>query len=94
MSPIDLILQQLTDPFRVGLLAALVATMLRTEAATGRLKPLAAGAVFVAALIPLTVTRALAADAWLQFATGLGVNAVWLVVLLGAWTVYRRLRGK
>ena len=94
MSPIDLILQQLTDPFRVGLLAALIATMLRTEAATGRLKPLAAGAVFVAALIPLTVTRALPADPWLQFGLGLGVNVVLLAVLLAAWTLLSRAFGK
>ena len=40
---IDLIQSQLLDPFRIGLIAALVFTMLRTRGATGTVLPLAAG---------------------------------------------------
>ena len=32
----EILFAQLTDPFRLGLIVALVVTMLRTEAVTGR----------------------------------------------------------
>ena len=38
----DLLLSQLADPFRIGLLIALFVTMLRTRAASGVWVPLAA----------------------------------------------------
>ena len=53
---IDLVLSQLTDVFRIGLIVALVITMLRTSAVTGRVLPLAAGVVFVAVIVPSTLT--------------------------------------
>ena len=52
---IDLVLSQLTDLFRVGLMIALVVTMLRTSAVTGRVLPLALGVVFVAVILPSTM---------------------------------------
>jgi hypothetical protein len=51
----DLVLAQLTDPFRIGLLIALVVTMLRTAAVTGRVLPLALGLLFVAVILPTTM---------------------------------------
>lgn len=53
----ELIQSQLTDPFRLGLLVFLYLTMLRTRAQMGEVIPLLAGAVFVAALIPMTTSR-------------------------------------
>ena len=53
---IDLVLSQLTDVFRIGLIVALVITMLRTSPVTGRVLPLAAGVVFVAVIVPSTLT--------------------------------------
>lgn len=51
----DIVLSQLTDPFRIGLIVALVITMLRTSAVTGRALPLALGVVFVAVILPTTM---------------------------------------
>jgi hypothetical protein len=51
----DLVLLQLTDPFRIGLIIALVVTMLRTAAVTGRALPLSLGVLFVAVILPTTM---------------------------------------
>ena len=88
----NLILSQLADPFRIGLLVALVITMLRTEAVTGIWVPLAAGVLFVAVIIPSTTLTALTQPLWQIVAVGLVSNAIILVVILGVWTTYQRLR--
>ena len=51
----DLVLLQLTDLFRIGLIIALVVTMNRTAAVTGRALPIALGVVFVAVILPTTM---------------------------------------
>ena len=88
----DILRGQLLDPFRWGLLAALVATMLRTEAVTGRLVPLAAGVAFVAAIIPSTM--GVPEGAGLARAVGLGLvaNLLVLAALLLAREAWLRLR--
>ncbi|MFY8125527.1 MAG: hypothetical protein ACOVLL_05140 [Hydrogenophaga sp.] len=53
---IDLVLSQLSDVFRIGLIIALVVTMFRTSAVTGRVLPLIAGVVFVAVIVPTTLS--------------------------------------
>jgi hypothetical protein len=53
----DLVLSQLTDLFRIGLLIGLVYTMHRTAAVTGRVLPLALGVVFVAVILPTTLPQ-------------------------------------
>jgi hypothetical protein len=83
-------MSQLSDPFRIGLLIALFVTMLRTQATTGTLLPLAAGAVFVAAILPMTTTSALAATLPVVVGVGIVANAILLAIILGAWTLYRR----
>ena len=88
----DLLIAQLTDPFRIGLLIALVATMLRTQAATGTLVPLAAGVVFVAVIIPVTM-QAAQGPVWQPVALGIVANTVILALIMAIWTVIRRLRG-
>jgi hypothetical protein len=88
----DLLLAQLADPFRIGLIIALVVTMLRTAAVTGRLVPLAAGVVFVAVIIPMTL-QAGQADVSRAVAVGIVTNVILLGVVLGLWTLFRRLRG-
>lgn len=70
----DLIQSQLTDPFRLGLLVFLYLTMLRTRAQMGEVIPLLAGAVFVAALIPMTTSRAAGAELLPAIGAGLVVN--------------------
>jgi len=87
---IELIQSQLTDPFRIGLIVALVFTMFRTQAATGTVIPLAAGVTFVAAILPSTqgaegLTRAVAA--------GIVSNLIILGIVLALAMIIRRLRG-
>jgi threonine/homoserine efflux transporter RhtA len=75
---LDLFISQVSDVFRIGLLAALVYTTWRTSQATGIVMPLIAGAVFVAVIIPTTR----AGWSWTDVGVGLISNAVILAVLL------------
>lgn len=86
----DLFLSQLIDPFRIGLLIALVATMRRTEAVSGRLVPLAAGVVFVAAVIPIAMQGGFDP---VRVGVGILANLVILAAVLAIWTLILRLRG-
>ena len=88
---IDLVLSQLTDLFRIGLMIALVVTMLRTAAVTGRVLPLALGVVFVAVILPSTMPGGSASltDAILA---GLVSNLIILVPVLAVAAVVARLR--
>jgi hypothetical protein len=79
-----LLVQQFTDVFRLGLLAALIYTAWRTRAQTGVLLPLLAGIVFVAVIIPTTMPLP-GVPQWLAIATGLAVNAVITGVFWLAW---------
>ncbi len=79
-----LLVQQFTDVFRLGLLAALIYTTWRTRPQTGVLLPLLAGIVFVAVIIPSTMP-APGVPQWLAMATGRGGNAVIVAVFWLAW---------
>ena len=88
----DLIQSQLMDPFRIGLIVALVFTMYRTRAATGTLLPLALGVMFVAVILPTTSPKPGQAltDAVLA---GLVSNLIILAIVLALAVIVRRLRG-
>ena len=88
---IDLVISQLTDIFRVGLIVALVITMRRTSAVTGRLLPLALGVVFVAVILPTTLPSSAVAlgDA---IVAGLVTNTIILGLVLAVEAIYQRLR--
>ena len=87
----DLVLSQLTDLFRIGLIIALVVTMHRTAAVTGRVLPLVLGVVFVAVMLPATMpsTSASSTDAILA---GLVSNSIILVPVLAFSGLIARLR--
>jgi hypothetical protein len=87
----DLVLVQLADPFRIGLIIALVVTMLRTAAVTGRVLPLALGVLFVAVILPTTMPTGTAsvADAILA---GLISNLIIVGPVLAIATLVVRLR--
>jgi hypothetical protein len=91
---IDTITSGLTEPFRIGLIVALFATMIRTRAATGTLVPLAAGVLFVAVIIPVTMgTSGDAAVSMVQrVLAGIVSNIVILAVVAALWTLWVRLR--
>ena len=89
---IDILIQQLLDPFRIGLLAALVITTIQTSAHTGRTIPLLVGAVFVAVLIPTTMGTD-AGNRTVSIGVGLVANAIILAVILGLVALWRRVSG-
>lgn len=90
---VELLQAQLTDVFRLGLVLALIYTMFRTRAATGMWVPLAAGIAFIAVIIPVTAASPVAAPLWMQVATGVVVNTIFVAVALGVWSVISRSRG-
>lgn len=87
-----LLTEALTDPFRIVLLIGLVLTQRRTAATTGLVLPLAAGCVFVAVLLPMTMN--FGADAGLPKAIGAGLvaNVILLVPMLLAAHLWDRSR--
>jgi hypothetical protein len=89
---IELVQSQLLDPFRIGLIVALVFTMLRTRAATGTLLPLALGVVFVAVILPSTQGSG-AASLTEAVLVGLVSNAIILGIVMALAVIFRRLRG-
>lgn len=79
----EVFLSQISDPFRLGLIVALVLVTFRTRAVTGHWIPLAAGVIFVAVLLPLTTARGMAEGAFSQaVAIGIAANLVLLGVVL------------
>ncbi len=86
----EFFLSQITNPFRIGLLLALFATMLRTNAVTGTLVPLIAGAIFVAVIIPSTFVTAIEIPYGTAVGVGVVVNAILLTLIYAGWTFYTR----
>lgn len=91
MDLIQLFFAQLTDPFRIGLTVALMLTTARTGAVTGWLLPMAAGVVFIAVLIPTTLT---AGQGPLAPAIGIGLvsTSIILAVAMGVRELVLRAR--
>jgi hypothetical protein len=87
----EMLATQLFDPFRLGLIVALVVTMLRTEAVTGRWAPLALGVGFVAFIIPLTTRRGAAEPLWELVLVGLVANLLLLAVVMAIRHVVLRI---
>jgi hypothetical protein len=92
MTLTELFQTQLADPFRIGLLIALIYTTARTVAVTGKVIPLLAGLVFVAVLIPATLTPVPGVTFGQAAGVGIVANAVILAVLLGGYALIRRFR--
>ena len=89
---VELIQSQLMDPFRIGLILALVFTMLRTQAATGTVLPLAAGVIFIAVILPSTQGSG-AVSLTQAVAAGIVSNLIILGIVLALAMIVRRLRG-
>lgn len=92
MSLLDQTIAQLADPFRIGLIIALLITAIRTEAATGKVIPLILGVLFIAVMIPMTTQAGSDRPLWLLAATGVLANAILLGVALAGWSLVHRLR--
>jgi len=83
----QLLFSQLLDPFRIGLLVALVVTAYNTAGTIGVAVPLVLGAVFVAVLIAITMQTGEVATTT-AILTGLAANAILVGIILGlraAW---------
>lgn len=75
----EILLAQLTDPFRIALAVGLVLTMIRTRSATGTALPLAAGILFIAVIIPTTLQSV---GAGLVRHIGLGLVSTTVIVAI------------
>lgn len=89
MPYLDIYLAQLLDPFRIGLLIALVLTAANTAQTLNRWIPITLGIVFVAVLIPFSLDAA--GSKATAVVVGLFSNATILALLLAAKAVYSRL---
>ena len=90
MTLADLFVAQLTDLFRVGMMIMLVITASRTAQNAGTVVPLILGVVFVAVIIPTTLSSDSASKS-IQIGVGLLSNAVILGVLLAVKLLATRL---
>ncbi|RVU43789.1 hypothetical protein [Rubrivivax rivuli] len=88
----DLVLSQLTDVFRIGLIVGLVFMMHRTAAVTGRVLPLALGVLFLAVMLPATMPNP-AVSFTDAIVAGLISNTIILAPVLGVgWLILRSRR--
>lgn len=87
----ELVFSQLSDLFRIGLIVALVVTMRRTAAVTGRVVPLALGVVFVAVMLPATMSSA-SSSSGDAIVAGLISNSIILAFVLACAAVIARVR--
>ncbi len=83
----NILLAQLLDPFRIGLIVVLVITAARTSANVGNWVPLVLGIVFVAVLIPMTLGSE-EEQKVAQMALGLVSNAIILAIVLAAKSAF------
>ena len=84
-----IITSQMADPFRIGLIAALIYTTIRNSGVTGWLVPLAAGIVFVAFIIAVTMPSGGQTQA-VVISAGVVSNAIIAAILFGALFIWRR----
>jgi hypothetical protein len=87
----DILLSQLSDVFRIGLIVALVVTTLKTSAVTGKVLPLALGVVFVAVMLPTTMPSG-STQLSSAILMGLVSNAIILLLVLAAAKLIAQLR--
>ena len=91
MEFVNILMSQLADPFRIGLLVALLFTAQSSSGALNRWLPIGIGLVFVAVLIP----TALASDGEpvsAEIGVGFVSNAAVVALLLAAQRLYERVR--
>ncbi|EEW26285.1 hypothetical protein [Rhodobacter ferrooxidans] len=92
MTLTDILLMQLADPFRIGLILALVYTAERNRAVTGSWLPLLLGVAFIALMIPMTLQTNSTEPLQRLALVGLISNSLLLAVALAARWVWLRLR--
>jgi hypothetical protein len=88
MDYVSLFTSQITDIFRLGLLAGLIYTTERTRGQTGIALPLLAGIIFVAVIIPTTFAKS-SVDITSAIGVGLIANAAIVAVFWFAWSTFK-----
>jgi hypothetical protein len=91
MDIVGIMIAQLADPFRIGLLVALLFTARNRSAALHRWLPIALGLVFVAVLIP-TAMASDDSEVSAQIGVGIVSNAIILALMLFAEAAFERFR--
>jgi hypothetical protein len=91
-----IVVEQITDIFRIGMILFLVITASNTAPASatraGRAAPLVLGALFIAVLIPVAFHRD-SPDLLPRILLGVPVNALLLGVMLGLVRAWKKARG-
>jgi len=91
MELVNILIAQLADPFRIGLLVALLFTAQNTSGALNRWLPIGLGLVFVAVIIP-TALASESAPVGAEIGVGVVANAAVLAVMLAAQAIVERVR--
>ena len=91
MDFVNILITQLADPFRIGLLVALLFTAQNTSGALNRWLPIGLGLVFVAVIIP-TALASESAPVAAEIGVGVVANAAVLAVMLAAQAIFERVR--
>jgi hypothetical protein len=92
MDIVGILIAQLADPFRIGLLVALLFTAANSRGTIHRWLPIALGLVFVAVLIPTAMASDDDGAVTAQIGVGIVSNAIILGLMLLAESAYERLR--
>jgi hypothetical protein len=91
----DLLLAQLTDVFRIGLIIGLIATAFRTRATVALPLSLGLGVIFIALMIPMTLPptgQAAQEPLWRLAVVGALANLIMVAIGMAIWTVVQRTR--
>lgn len=92
MDLLQLLQSQLLDPFRAGLIVALMFTQMRTSESTGAILPLVFGVLFVAVIAPMSHGGVGLLPDLRTFLVGIVANIILLVVVYGVRAVVMRLK--
>jgi hypothetical protein len=92
MNVLTILVEQLADPFRVGLLIALLFTAANSSGIFNRWLPIALGLVFVAVLIPTAMASDEAAPVTAQIGVGLLSNGIIVGIMLLAEAAFNRIK--
>lgn len=86
----DILVSQLTDPFRIGMMFFLLVTAIRTRDTMGMKAPLAMGVIFVAILLPMTTAASAEVARFTSIGLGIVSNALILGVFLVGWFFWEK----
>lgn len=93
MDIVRILVEQLADPFRLGLLIALLFVAAKPAGVFNRWLPIALGLVFVAVVIPTAMASDETEPMTAQIGIGLLSNGIIVGLMLAAEAVYEKFKG-